>query len=38
VLTLIVTPAMLMLIDQWRQKRIRWSSAIAAWFARPVRG
>jgi len=38
VLTLIVTPAMLMLIDQWRQKRIRWSSAIAGWFARPARG
>jgi multidrug efflux pump len=34
VLTLIVTPAALMLIEQMRQKRIRWVSARSAWFGR----
>ncbi len=34
VLTLIVTPAALMLIEQMKQKRIRTVSAIASWFGR----
>jgi multidrug efflux pump len=38
ILTLIVTPAALMIIEQMRQQRIRWVAAIAARFARPAQG
>lgn len=37
VLTLIVTPAALLAIEMGREKRQRWSAAIAARFARPAR-
>jgi multidrug efflux pump len=37
VLTLIVTPAMLMVIENMRQWRLRWGARLRAWFARPVK-
>jgi len=37
VLTLIVTPAMLMVIENMRQWRLRWGAWLRAWFARPVK-
>jgi multidrug efflux pump len=36
VLTLVVTPAMLMAIDNMRQWRIRWVARLGKWFGRPA--
>src|SRR5262245_19340499 len=36
VLTLIVTPAMLMVIENMRQWRLRWGARLRAWRARPA--
>jgi multidrug efflux pump len=37
VLTLIVTPAALMAVENLRERRLRWSAALRARFARPAR-
>jgi multidrug efflux pump len=37
VLTLIVTPAMLMAIENMREWRMRWGARLRGWFARPVK-
>jgi multidrug efflux pump len=37
VLTLIVTPAMLMAIENMREWRLRWGARLRGWFARPVK-
>jgi multidrug efflux pump len=36
-LTLIVTPAMLMAIENMREWRMRWGARLRAWFGRPAR-
>jgi multidrug efflux pump len=36
-LTLIVTPAMLMAIENMREWRMRWGARLRAWFVRPAR-
>jgi multidrug efflux pump len=36
VLTLIVTPAMLMAIENMRGWRLRWGARLRAWFGRPA--
>jgi multidrug efflux pump len=36
VLTLIVTPAMLMAIENMREWRLRWGARLRAWFGRPA--
>jgi hypothetical protein len=36
VLTLIVTPAILMTIENMRQWRMRWGARLRGWFGRPA--